>query len=253
MTVSPDEVRAYWEKGYINAITVLSEAEAQAALEELEQIEARENERAGGRWWPRDFRPWESTEHPLKEWGLRLALNPKLLDAVETILGPNILIRNIDVFTKNRGEKKGISWHVDTAERGEHADKLVTAWIGLTDSTSANGCLEFAEGSHVMELPDGPKDKFTLTLTRRASRALLRTETALNEMPKGQASFHHFRTAHRSGPNRTRHRRVGFVVRYMASDIATETAESGVALLARGKLLNPKFTIRDFAPMSWSG
>jgi len=252
-SLSPEQVSSYRERGFVHRIPVLTPEEAAIWLAELQAIEAAEVERRGGRWHPRDFRPHEGLDHPFAAWLGERVRHPRILDAVESILGPDILVRNADIFIKEPGVRRDIAWHWDTAERGPDADLLITAWIGLTASTPDNGCLRYAAGSHLQEIPDAPTDKHHLTFTRTAVAALDPAQVVLNEMDPGQMSIHHFRLAHASGANRTATRRVGFVVRYMAPAITPATAESGVATLVRGRDTHRHFALRDHFPMTWSG
>lgn len=244
-------VEQYWRDGFLSALPILSDAEAADYLARLEAIEAEQIAKGGGTWDNRDYRPWDHPDHPLIGWLDELARHPAILDVVESILGPDIMVRNCDVFIKNPGVRRGIGWHQDTAERGEDADCLLNVWLGLTPSTIENGGMRFSRGSHRLEIPGGPKDRFTLTFTKEAAAHLDPTQTVDNIMSPGMASVHHFRTAHTSGPNRTDARRVAFVGRYMAARISQETAESGAGVLVRGENTGPLST-KDRFPMTWT-
>jgi non-heme Fe2+,alpha-ketoglutarate-dependent halogenase len=250
--ITPDQLEHYWREGYLSGIRAFSPEEAASYLERLEAIERAQLDRLGGTWWPRDYRPWEQADHPLADWLHELAHHPGVLDAVAAVLGPNVLIRNADLFVKEPSLRRGIGWHQDTAEKGPDADCLLTAWIGLTESTEANGCLQFSAGSHRLDLPDGPTDKHTLTLKPTAVAALAPQATVSNLMEPGMMSMHHFRTVHRSGPNATDRRRVGFVVRFMSPAISQATAESGQATLVRGTDSHGHFALKPRFPMTWT-
>lgn len=251
-SLSDEQVRHFWDRGYVSRIPILSPDEAATQFAELERREAAAVEAGGGTWEPRDYRPWEHDEHPLWDWADALVRHPVLLDAVESILGPDILVRNADVFVKNAKVRRGIGWHTDTAEKGADADRMLTVWLGLTPSTVKNGCLRFSAGTHRIDIPHGPTDKHHLTLNKQAVAHLDPEATVHNVMMPGEASFHHFRTVHGSGPNRTRERRVGFVVRYMSPEITPETAESGVATLVRGEDTTGNFMLKERFPMTWT-
>lgn len=250
--LTPDQIESYWHEGYVNRLVAFTPEEAAVHLAHFEAIEAEQVASHGGEWKQRDYRPWENAEHPLRDWLDGLARHPRILDFAESILGPDILIRNADLFVKNPGLRRGIGWHVDTAEQGPDADLLLTVWVGLTPSTDENGGLHYAAGSHVQTLPDAPKDKWTLTLSPTAVGALDRSREVVNVMEAGMMSMHHFRLAHASGPNRTTGRRVGFVCRYMAPAISQATAESGVATLLRGKDTHGHFALKPHFPMTWT-
>lgn len=250
--LTPDQTEAYWTDGYVNRLVALTPDEAAEQLAAFERIEAETVAAHGGEWKQRDYRPWEHADHPFRDWIDGLVRHPRVLDFVESILGPDILIRNADIFVKNPGIRRGINWHVDTAEKGPDADRLLTVWLGLTDSTDENGGLHYAAGSHRQLLPDAPKDKWNLTLSPTAVSALDRSREVINVMEAGMMSMHHFSLVHASGPNRTTRRRVGFVGRYMAPAIQASTAESGVATLLRGRDTHGHFTLKDRFPMTWT-
>lgn len=251
-SLSPDQLSRYWRDGYVNRLPALTADEAAAKLAEFEALEAAEISAQGGSWAKRDYRPWENAQHPLRDWLDGLARHPRVLDYVESILGPDILVRNADVFVKVPGVRRGIGWHVDTAEKGADADLLLTVWVGLTVSSEENGALRYAVGSHRQTLPDAPKDRFTLTLTPTAAAALDPQKVVTNVMDAGMLSMHHFGLAHASGPNRSAERRVAFVGRYMAPAISQATAESGMATLVRGVDRSGHFMLKDHFPMTWT-
>lgn len=250
-SLSPDQLDHYRTNGFVNRIPVFSAEEAAGWLAELEAIERAQIE-AHGEWKQRDYRPWEHGDHPMRDFIDRLARHPAVLDAVESILGPDILVRNVDVFLKEPGLKRGIAWHIDTAEQGPDADLLLTAWIGLSASTEENGGLHYAAGSHRQALPDAPTDKWSLTLKPTAVAALDPARTVVNTMEPGMMSLHHFRLVHASGPNRSTSRRVGFVCRFMSPAISQATAESGVATLVRGQDRYGHFGLKPHFPLTWT-
>lgn len=252
--LSPDQRDAFFERdGYVRGLRVLSAEESRSYRRRFEEIEAAELEKRGGTWENRSFHPGgDSADHPLRAWFVELATHPNVLDAAESLLGPNLLIRNADVFIKEPGQRRGIGWHVDTAMPWEQTRFLVTAWLGLTDSTPQNGCLNFIPGSHLQTYKDGPKDRFSLTFSQTAKSQLDLSSAVANEMPIGCMSFHSFRTVHSSKNNYTDDRRFGFVIRFMSPEISREAAESGVAFLARGTNTNSQFMMKDVFPVSWN-
>ncbi len=248
-----DLVEQYWREGYVHRVPVLSADEAASYLARFEAIEAEQIAIHGGPWKQRDYRPWDHADHPLRTWLEELASHPAILDAVESVLGPDLLVRNCDIFVKEPGIQRGIGWHLDTAVKEPDTDNLLTVWLGLTPATRENGSLLFSAGSHRLDIPGGPKDRYTLTLTKEAAAHLDPARTVVNAMDPGMASLHHFNLVHASGPNRTPQRRVAFVGRYMAPRISAATAESGVATLVRGTDSFGHFTLRERFPMSYTG
>lgn len=251
--LKPEAVEAYWRDGFVSGIPIMSSEEAATWLTRLEAIEATERARLGGTWTERDYYPWKHPDHPMLEWYSELGRHPRVLDAVSSVLGPDVLIRNADIFIKEPGvRRQGIGWHWDTAQQLEDADQFCTVWLGLTESTDLNGGLRFIKGGHRMTIPDAPKDKFTLTFSDDAKAALRGSDKVNNDMTAGCMSIHHAHMPHSSMPNKTDKRRVAFVIRFMAPTISQEMAESGVATLVRGRDQQRHFSLKDTFPVTWS-
>lgn len=250
----PTQVQQYWDAGFLSNIEVLTPDETLTARWRIESVEAQERARRGGRWEDRHFQPWMGGDHPLRETFHQLARHPKLLDAVCSVLGPNVLIGNADVFIKEPGHPMSVAWHLDTSMNDETADEYLTAWLGLgvAGSTPESGGLVFNEGGHRVDLPDRPKDRHSLNLSPTALGALDRSRHVDNVMPTGHASLHHALMPHFSGGNGTRHRRIGFVVRYMSTRISKQMAELGEATLVRGVDNRRTFQLRDDFPVNWT-
>jgi hypothetical protein len=199
-----------------------------------------------------------------------MCTHPTIIASVKSVLGPNLLIRNADIFIKPvdprlhstvekqvpsgpmpEGLDYEIRWHVDTVAPPAAAGKMVTAWLGLTDSSLDNGCMEWLPGSHVMALPPECKDKHSLTFKGKNLRMANGSVRVANEMQAGQLSIHHFRTVHRSGINVTPDARVGLVIRFMAADTDPEVAESGRGFLVAGKPVDDRFSLMPTFPVTW--
>jgi len=179
-----------------------------------------------------------------------LVLDARVLEAVGALIGPDILIRNADVFVKTPQSPLIISWHIDTISPPEAAAGLLNAWIALTPATPENGCLQYLPGCHRSMLPVEPIDNKHLTLSPE-SRAALDLESAVHaEMRAGELALHAYRTPHSSGPNRTDHPRIGLAIRFMSARMRPEDAECGQAFLASGQAHG--WSLRPSFPIEWS-
>lgn len=244
---------SFYRNGFVQGIDVLSPEEAAQWRQRLEQIEQAERARQGGAWADRDFYPWENPEHPMLEWMLELCQHPRLLDVVSAVLGPDLLIRNADLFIKEpQLTGQAIAWHWDSSMRDPSADGFLSVWLGLTPSTPENGGMRFLRGAHRMDLPDAPKDRHHLNFSETALKALEGCERVDNRMDIGQASMHHVHMPHSSGLNHSADRRMGLVIRFMRPSVSKEMAESGVATLVRGRDRAGHFELRPTFPITWS-
>jgi ectoine hydroxylase-related dioxygenase (phytanoyl-CoA dioxygenase family) len=82
---------------------------------------------------------------PLHE---RYMLHPRVLDALETLIGPDILALQTMLFLKPPGSE-GQGWHQDTYYIPTHPDTLCGAWIAIEDVDEFNGAMWMAQGSNV--------------------------------------------------------------------------------------------------------
>jgi len=245
------QIDHYWNDGYVRGIPILTEDQMAIARRKLIALEQAEIQADPQQWSNDQYAPWSDPKSDWWHWFKPMVTHPKILAAVGSILGPNILVRNADIFIKPSHSKRGINWHVDTTAPSEDADKMLTAWFAISESVPENGCMEFLPGSHRMALPPNVCDKENLTFAGDALEQANRTPSAANVMRPGQLSLHHFRTAHRSSGNETDHPRIGLVIRFIAADVSPEAAESGKGFLASGNNEPGHFSLRRDFPVTW--
>ena len=77
-----------------------------------------------------------------------LIRKPAILDAVEDVIGPDILVWGGSFFNKAGGSPDLVSWHQDATYWGLEPMDIVTAWVALTPSTVESGCMRVVPGSH---------------------------------------------------------------------------------------------------------
>lgn len=227
--LSPEQIEQYHRDGYLSPFTLFSADEAADIRRELEQAEAK---------WPEAFEGAGRNNAHLNFTFLdEIVHNQRLLDAVEDLIGPNILAYGSVLFIKEPQDTGFVSWHQDCRYMGlEPHDSAVSAWLALTESNSENGCMSMIPGSHkhgVAEHAD----------TFGADNILTRGQTIENVdesqavdliLQPGQLSFHHMRTVHGSKPNRSQDRRIGFTIQpYMMPDMR-QVISPTMAQLVRG-------------------
>lgn len=146
------------------------------------------------------------------------AANPRILDIVELLIGPDIKLFGSQCFMKPPG---GIPkpYHQDSAYFTIEPRELVTCWTALDDATIDNGCLWVVPGSHQIGLLDHDQpwhvgDRVDMQVRDEQIDYTLEVS---NELTAGSCSFHHSMLLHRSGLNRTDKPRRGLAVHYMSS------------------------------------
>ena len=218
--------------GYIFPLDVLTREQAAAYRRKLEDLERR----AGGS--KLGNKNQLNYAHVIFRFAHELVTHPKILDAVEAILGPDILVWGSTFFLKEPHSETFVSWHQDLRYWGLDSDAEVSAWLALGPVTEANGCMRFVPGSHTGDLlPHSDtfaEDNF-LTRGQEAVVEIAEEDTVPVELAPGQASFHHGKLLHGSGPNRSDERRIGFAINYISTGVRQTVAKEDFAMLVRGE------------------
>jgi ectoine hydroxylase-related dioxygenase (phytanoyl-CoA dioxygenase family) len=159
--------------------------------------------------------------HLFFDWAYRLVTHDALLNAVEDILGGDILVDGTLVFYKPPQDSSYVSWHQDSVYSGWHLTPSTSAWIALTASHPANGCMRVIPGSHlqgVLAHADGRDDSNLLFRGERVQTVDEHCAVDVVLQP-GEMSLHHSNLIHGSNPNTSDEPRIGFIVRFVTSRI----------------------------------
>jgi Phytanoyl-CoA dioxygenase (PhyH) len=212
--LTEDQVAAYQRDGYLAPVAVMSEAEARALRARLETIEAGMGGPLRG-----DLR---HKAHLLFPFLAELIRHPGILDAIEDVLGPDILCWNTNFFIKEAETPSFVSWHQDSTYWGLSSPDVCTAWVALTSSNEANGAMAVIPKSHTQDqIPH--RDTFDrhnlLTRGQEIAVEVDEREAVPLLLRPGEMSLHHVRLVHGSPPNPSSDRRIGFAIRYIPTSI----------------------------------
>jgi hypothetical protein len=226
--LSEDEVARYREEGWLAPIRVMGEDEAAGLRAALEAVEARMGGPLRG-----DLR---HKSHLLFPFLAELIRHPRILDAVEDLLGPDILCWSSSFFIKEAANPSFVSWHQDSTYWGLSEPEVATAWVALTPSNAANGAMAVIPGSHKLDqIPH--RDTFhrhnLLTRGQEIAVEVEESRSVLLELSPGEMSLHHVRLVHGSAPNPSPDRRIGYAIRYIPTHIRQIEGEDS-ATLVRG-------------------
>lgn len=228
-SLTEQEVALYRQRGYHFPVDVLSQAEVADFRGRLEAYEAR----SGG--------PIKAEmrhrSHVLFPWINDMIRHPKILDAVETVLGPDILCWNTSFFIKEAHDPGFVSWHQDATYWGLSASDVVTAWVAMSPANKTSGCMKFVPGTHLKQVEHEDTFDRNNLLTRGQEIAVKVDEkdAVLAELKPGQASLHHVLLFHGSEPNRSDDRRIGLAIRYIPTHLKQAVGQRDWATLVRGK------------------
>lgn len=232
--LSDEQVTNYWEQGYLFPLQVFSAQRAQALRAELERVEATQLDET------RSVKSYKRVNaHVVMPFAYDLAADAAILDLIEGIIGPNILVYGVEFFIKEPHTRHFVSLHQDLTYWGlGETQKMVTAWLALSPATLASGCMEFVAGSHKKSILPHEDSENELNLLSRGQevRAVVAPEdrTPILLQP-GEMSLHHGMTIHGSGPNFSDDRRIGVVIRYMSPDVRPQSGLPDYAVLVRGE------------------
>lgn len=150
---------------------------------------------------------------------LDIATHPRILDIVEQLIGPDIVLWGSSVFYKRAVAGPATSWHQD-AQSWPMIRPLATTsvWIAATESNRANGCIRVIPGSHLAQHvgEHGYAAAGTSIVSRSLAPAEFDESDAVDvELEAGQVVIFDVFTIHGGGPNPGTAPRAGYALRFM--------------------------------------
>jgi non-heme Fe2+,alpha-ketoglutarate-dependent halogenase len=210
-------------------VDIMPPEQAAALRARLEAFEAREGKPLAGN--------MRHKAHLLFTWLNELIHHPRILDAVEDVLGPDLLCWSTTFFIKEARDPGFVSWHQDATYWGLSTPDVITAWVALSPATLESGAMKMLPGSHGTQHAHretwDPKN-----LLSRGQEVMVDVDGkgAVDiVLQPGQASLHHVLMVHGSEPNHSADRRIGFAIRYIPTHVhQTVAGPRDSATLVRG-------------------
>lgn len=162
----------------------------------------------------------------------------RILDAVESLLGPDILCWGSSLFIKEPGAPDYVAWHQDSYYWDMTPEDVCVVWIALIASTRENGAMRVIPGSHRWQptphkpSPDGSSNM--LFTYEEIAVEIDESEAVDCLLQPGEMSIHHMSIVHGSPPNRSADRRMGYSITYVAPHVR-HGGKRNSALLVRGE------------------
>ena len=228
--LSPEQVAQYERDGYVCPVDAFSAAQAHGWREHLEAYERSQGQKM--------TRGHNIKPHLLLPWVDEIVHSPEVLDAVEDLIGPDLRLFHISVWSKEAGSGSYVSWHQDGTYFALEPACHVTAWVALTDAPVEAGCMEVVPGSHKLgQLPHAEMQDPENLLSRGQQLAVDvdRRHTEFMPVKAGQFSLHHTYLVHNSGPNRHHDRRIGLGLSYIPTSARCRSRNRVTAMLVRGE------------------
>ena len=214
--LTKEQIDVYNSDGFITPLDIYTPKEAAALRQELEDLEALHPDAVVGR--------NRNNVHYVTTLFDKIAHNPNILDAVESLIGRDILVGGTTLFVKEPEQRGFISWHQDARYIGLEPENWVTAWLALSDVTTENGCMYMWPGSHLEGAREhlDTYDEENLLTRGQTVQNVPEAETIPIVLEAGQLSLHHPWVVHGSGHNSSKSRRIGFAIQsYIGANVGS--------------------------------
>jgi hypothetical protein len=180
---------------------------------------------------------WRTMPYLILPWAAKLARDPRILDVVEDLIGPDILIFTSTFFIKEPHSPTIAAWHQDSTYYGLAPKEEVTVWVALSEANEAAGCMDALsfrgqprQLSHVSRVVKHSVNRASQVITEPLDEG---TPVAM-PLAAGSFSMHHGLCPHRSGPNTANHRRIGLGLNYIPTSVRPTGSIKTAAMLVRG-------------------
>jgi non-heme Fe2+,alpha-ketoglutarate-dependent halogenase len=226
--LSEAAIEHYRDHGYYAPVRVMSADEAARLRKQLEAHEAARGVLKGS---------MRHKSHLLFTWLDGLIRHPAILDAVESVIGPDILCWSSTFFIKEARDPGFVSWHQDSTYWGLDPADIVTAWVAPSESSAENGAMRVIPDTQTLEQVTH-RDTFAadnlLTRGQEIAVEVDERKAVMLELHPGEMSLHHVRLIHGSDPNPSGKRRIGFAIRYLPTHVRQIVGTQDSATLVRG-------------------
>jgi len=225
--LSDDQLKAYRSEGCVFPVILMTCEEATEHRRRLEEAEGRQG-----------AMHYRGKPYLIFGSANEIAHHPILLDAVEDILGPDILLWDSAYVIKEAHDDSFVSWHQDLTYWGLDSDQLVTVWVALSPSTAQSGCMRFLPGSHkagMMRHSDSHAEQNILHRGQTIADGIDETGAIDIVLQPGQASLHHGWVCHASNANTSTDRRIGLTMQYIKPSVKQTILAGEGATLVRGQ------------------
>lgn len=228
--LTTDQIRQFNEKGYIFPLDVFAEEEVEANRAYFDRIMEMAKEAGLNSY---SINGW----HPTCQGIYDLALEDRILDYVQDLLGENLICTMTHYFCKEPGDTKQVTWHQDASYWPLTPSKVVTVWLAIDDADVENSAMKVIPGSHLQG--QIPFEHSTAEENNVLGQSVHQAEDygerpVAFEMKAGQISMHTDLLLHGSDPNTSNRRRCGLTLRYFPPEVRGRDPKQGAGIVCRG-------------------
>ena len=227
--LTDEQIRAWENDGCIFPIRAVDPAEAEANYRRFLALEEEIGEEPQNRFKIKAHLPFP--------WMWDIIRNDTILDAVEDLIGPNILCWGSSFFTKQANDPRFVSWHQDSTYYGLSERATLNVWYAFSPSNVESGCMRFLPGTHQKGQMHHEETfgKDNLLMKGQTIRDIDESQAVDVVLQPGEFSIHHESVVHGSGPNSAAHPRIGLSIHYIAPHVRQLQLKEASATLVRGE------------------
>lgn len=228
--LTKNQVDSFQRDGFVFPARGISEAEAAECVRRIDAFEKSIGEKASVR--------LRTKAHLLMPWLAELVRRKEIVDAVEDILGPDIMCWGGGVFVKRAKDPAFVSWHQDTWYWSWQPKDAVTVWLAFTDAATDNGSVRYIPGSHNENITSHEwtnKANNLLTTSLEVQGGVDESRAVDTTLKPGEMILHHERVVHGSSPNTSGRPRIGFSIQYVGANFKETAIPRTSATLVRGR------------------
>ena len=181
---------------------------------------------------------WRSHAYAHLPWFNDLIRHPRILDAVEDVIGPDILVWTSTFFVKEPHSPTFAAWHQDSTYFGLEPHEEVCAWVALSDAGRQAGCMEHVSCRGAARQLRHEALRLEHSINRAGqtiTEPFDQSNPVAMELRAGSFSLHHEFAVHRSAPNVTSERRIGIGLNYIPPHVRVNGPFRLKAMLVRGE------------------
>ena len=243
-SLSKAQIERYWQNGFLCPIPAISTQQCEDWRAELEAIESDWLDNG----LPRALNVYKRVNaHLVMPLAYEIAAHSAILDVVEGILGPDVLLYSTEFLIKEPHTKHVVTMHQDLAYWGlGEIDGILTAWLALTPATPQSGCMDFVKGSHKSSIIPHEDSFDELNLLSRGQEIKVNVaeeDKSSGALATGEMSLHHGLMIHGSGANTSDDRRIGVVMRFLSPHVKKPNNAPDYGVAMRGNCDTGNFTL----------
>ena len=225
-----EQIAHYNDEGYIRPIDIFTESEIAAHRDYFNRLLQKLNDLNDGR----DSYALNCYQ-ALCEGIWDLCTESRILDYVEDIVGPNIIVWASHYFCKLPKDGKRVPWHQDASYWQLTPARTVTAWLAIDDADEENAAMKFIPGTHRVGHLEWRRAEGETVLGQEITDVGKFKEPIYDCLKAGQMSLHADMLVHGSDSNESSRRRCGLTIRFCPPAVRTTAPDWNVdSIIARG-------------------